>query len=423
MEPLKANKIVLVEGIEDDPRVAARARRLVQAIECDQVVTVDDAGLNEIAGEIMAMPRPRHGMSGEIEPIVILNLARLTETEEARERRKQHYPDLYKLGGGFPISGKSGFWWRHTGTPEHRAATGWVCQPAWQIHTIWGCHYRCAYCSLGHVINVMMNLEEFVDTLDVEIATHAPDQTLFQYDNGTDVPAFEPEYGGSELLIEFFARRPSQFLELYVGKSANVDYLLDLDHRGHTVCCWSLAGRTQSVHFEQRSAPMHERIEASRRCQQAGYHVRHRFSPFIPVRNWRQECTEMIEALFAAVKPDVITFESIRFLNYQGILRDFDPDLLDPEFVDVMRSVDGVKVQSGEEVPMEFRRKMYRHIIDELERVSPETPYAFCREQLSTWEHFADDFARHGQEPDHYVCNCAAHSAPGNPLLATTATV
>jgi len=168
---------------------------------------------------------------------------------------------------------------------------------------------------------------------------------------------------------------------------------------------------------------MQQRIEASRKCQQAGYHVRHRFSPFIPVRNWREECTEMIEALFAAVRPDVITFETIRYLDYQALIRDFDPDLLDPEFLEVMRATDGIKVQSGEEVPMDYRRTMYRYIIDELERVSPGTPYAFCREQLATWQFFAADFARHGQHPDHYVCNCAAHSAPGNPLLATTSAV
>ena len=421
MEPLKAAKIRIVEGVDDDPRVADRARKLVEAIKCDDVATVDDAGLNELAGEIIASPRPRHGMSGEIEPVVILNLARFGESDEERERRQEQFPDVFKLGGLF--SGKSGFTWRASGTPEHREKTGWVCQPAWQIHSIWGCHYRCSYCSLGHFINLMMNLEEYVGTLDDEIATHAPDQTLFQYDNGTDVPAFEPEYGGSKLMIEYFAGRPDQFLELYVGKSANVDFLLDLEHRGHTVCCWSLAGETQSRYFERVAASMTERIEASRKCQEAGYHVRHRFSPFIPVRNWREECTEMIEALFADVKPDVITFESIRYLDYVGITRDFDPDLLDPEFVAAMEAVAGVNVQSGEEVPMDYRRMMYRYIIDELERVSPETPYAFCREMRSTWDYFADDFARHGQGPDHYVCNCAAYSAPGNPLLATTSPV
>jgi hypothetical protein len=423
MDPLKASKICIVEGVENDPRTADRARRLLGAIETDSVEGVDEPRLAEIAGEIAESPRPRHGMSLKVEPVVILNLARFGDSEEVKQARREQHPDLFKLGGTFPISGYGGFFWRPSGTAEHRQRTGWVCQPAWQLHTAWGCHYRCAYCSLGHFVNLMMNLEEFVATLDAEIEAHAPQQTLFQYDNGTDIVSFEPEYGGSRLLVEYFAGRDGQFLELYVGKSANVDFLLDLDHRGHTVCCWSLSGRTQSTRIERGAASMAERIEAARRCQEAGYHVRHRFSPFVPVKGWREETREMIEALFAQVKPDVITFESIRYLGYEALVRDLGPDLLDAEFLEVMRSVAGVEVQSGEEVPIDYRRKMYRFIIDELERVSPETPYAFCREQRSTWEYFADDFGRHGQGPDGYACNCGPFSAPGNPLLATTSAV
>ena len=423
MEPLKASKICIVEGIEKDPQMSDRARRLLGAIETDSVEGVDEARLDEVARDIAESPRPRHGMSLEIEPVVVFNLARFHDSEEVKEARRDKYPDLFKLGGTFPLSGYGGFYWRDSGSPGYRERTGNVCQPAWQLHSIWGCHYRCSYCNLGHYINLMMNLEEFVATLDEQIATHAPKQTLFQYDNGTDVPAFEPEYGGSRLLIEYFAGRDGQFLELYVGKSANVDFLLDLDHRGHTVCCWSLSGQTQSTKMERRAADMHERIEAGRKCQEAGYHVRYRFSPIVPVLGWREENREMIEGLFAEVKPDVITFESIRFLDYEAMMRDFDPDLLDPEFLEAMKSVAGTEVQQGEQVPLDYRRELYRFIIEELERVSPETPYALCREQRSTWELFGEDFGRHGQGPDGYVCNCGPFSAPGNPLLTTTSPV
>ena len=166
---------------------------------------------------------------------------------------------------------------------------------------------------------------------------------------------------------------------------------------------------------------MRERIEAGRRCQEAGYHVRYRFSPIVPVRNWREEHREMIEELFASVKPDVITFESIRFMDYAAMVADFGEDLLDPVFLEAMKPTAGVKVQSGEEVPIEYRVELYRFIIEELERVGPETPYAFCREQRSTWDLFEAELSRHGQGPDRYVCNCGPDSAPGNPLLATTA--
>jgi len=419
LEPLKASKVCIVEGVEEDSLMAARVRRLLTGIQCDDLEHVSDARLAEIASDFYKGRRGRHERDLAPEPLVILNRVRFHEAPEVRAERQERYPILFEIGGSFPLAGHGAFYWRDSGSAGHRQKTGTVCQPAWQLHSVLGCRYHCTYCGLGHCINFMMNVEEFVDTLDDEIATHAPAQTLFQYDNGTDVVCFEPEYGGSRLLIEHFAGREGQFLELYVGKSANVQFLLDLEHRGRTVCCWSLSGRTQSTEIECGSAPMAARIEASRRCQEAGYHVRHRFSPIVPVRHWREENREMIELLFSQVQPDVITFESIRFMDYQQLVEAFGEDRLDPDFVEVMRGTKGEKTQSGEEVPLDYRREMYRFIIEELERVSPQTPYALCREQRSTWEYFADDFARHGQHPDNYVCNCSAFSAPGHPLLAT----
>ncbi len=421
MEPLQAERILIVDGVMEDPHAAARARRLMAELKPQSVEQVDEARLCEIMDDPQIVGSGRHGMRLEIEPVVVFNREHVGESEEQRERRVAQHPCLRR--GTYPLGGYNGFYWRDAGSQSYRERTGNVCTPAWQLHSAWGCHYRCAYCSLGHYVNLMMNLEEFVESLPALIERHAPNQGLFQYDNGTDIVAFEPEYGGSELMVNFFAQRPSQFLELYVGKSANVDFLLDLDHRGHTVCCWSLSGRTQSTEFEWRSAPMEERIEASRRCQEAGYHVRHRFSPIIPVRNWRQEVREMIELLFDSVRPDVITFETLRFLDYDDIARDFDLHLLDPEFLEVMRADNRQDVQHGEELPMQYRWEIYRYVIDELERVSPETPYALCREQRRTWERFAGDFGSHGQHPDYYVCNCGPYSAPDEPLLHTTSRV
>jgi len=116
----------------------------------------------------------------------------------------------------------------------------------------------------------------------------------------------------------------------------------------------------------------------------------------------------------------VITFETLRYMRYGRLEASFDLDLLDPEFVDIMKSDTRESVQSGEEIPPEFRRTIYRHVIDELERVSPQTPYAFCRELRDNWEFFAEDFARHNQHPDCYVCNCGGYSNPGHELLCTT---
>jgi spore photoproduct lyase len=202
-----------------------------------------------------------------------------------------------------------------------------------------------------------------------------------------------------------------------VGKSDNVDFLLELDHRGHTVVCWSVSGQTQSTRIERGTGPMARRIKAARKCQQAGYRVRFRLSPIVPVRNWQAENRELIERLFAATRPDIVTFEPLRFLDYAMVQECLDTSLLDPEFLEVMKDAQGKPHRPGGEIPDDYRKKVSAFIIAELERVSPETPYAFCREARDLWDHFALDFSRHGQSPDNYVCNCGPTSAPGNPLL------
>jgi len=406
MLPIRASKVLMVDGVEADARMAARARRLRRGIRADVVRAVGDAELAAVAaGELAALPR--HGMDGDPRPVVIFNRFRFGEAPGRQRRRLAAYPAL----DAWRLAGYGGFDWRESGSPAWRRRHGLVCQSAWHLHAIVGCHFRCAYCNFGHFLNIMMNVEEFVARLDGWMR-RCPRQTLFQYDNYTDAVCFEPEYGGARLLVEHFARRPGRTLELYVGKSNHVDFLLDYDHRGRTLCCWSLSAETQSRRLEAGSAPMERRIEAMRRCQEAGYPVRVRLSPIIPVRDWRRENRRMIRLLFDRVRPDLVTMEPLRFLDAADLHNLMDRDLLDPAFLRRMDEAQGAPYAQGCEVPEDYRREIYAFFFQELARVSPDTPVAFCREKRAVWSAFADEFARRGQHPDRYVCNCGPTSDP-----------
>ena len=409
MLELPASKILIVDGVQDDPLMRARAERLRTGIPTEDVRGVDDEALCAVFRDELA-DRPHNGMRADFEPIVIFNRYRFDDDEQERRRRTEAYPEL-DWTEKLKVNGYGGFDWRDSGSAAYRKRTGLVCQPAYALHTIIGCHFRCAYCSLSRVISIMMNVEDYVGRLDAWLEK-CPRQTLFQNDNYTDNVCFEPEYGGAKLLIEFFARKPGKALELYVGKSDMVDFMLDYDHRGHTVCCWSLAAQTQSTEFEWRSAPMADRIEAMRKCQEAGYPVRVRFSPILPVRNWRDENREMIERLFDSVTPDVVTMETIRFLDYDRMSACLDLSLLDEEFVEIMKGQTSSPAYQGCELPDDYRREVYEFFFSQIDRVSPATRIAFCREKRDMWGQFADALARRGQDPDHYMCNCGPTSAP-----------
>jgi len=420
MKRLQAARLCIVAGVESDPKTKARADRLIARIDANEIEYVDDARLNEIVPEeVFGKPSPHHGAASPFKPLIFLNRFRFGDTAKTRADREAAFPALFR-NPTFKFQGYGGLEWRESGSPAYRERTGTVCQPAYQLHTIVGCPFRCAYCSLGYFYNLMLNIEDFLAELDRALPK-IKNQTLYQYDNWTDTVCFEPEYGGTQLMIEYFAKQDERYLELYVGKSDNVDFILDLDHKSHTVCCWSVAGKTQTEKIELETASQTERIDAARKCQEAGYPIRYRLSPIIPVKNWREENRELIENIFATTRPDIVTFETLRFMDYDKIVAAFDPDILDAEFLATMKEAKGSPHTQGCEIPDAFRHKIYRFIIDEIERVSPATHYALCRGKRTTWELFADDFARHDQTPDDYVCNCAATSSPNHPRLRCVA--
>ena len=420
MLPLEARGVYIKKEAGEDPRSMARIERMLPFVDYPgDVETIDDQAWHRLVCDAELNRLPRHGMDVDaVEPIVVFNQFLYHHTEEERGRRRERYPELFR---NIHYSGYSGWDWRSSGDAASRQRTGTVCQPAYAIHSFWGCHFRCAYCGLGNVVNIHVNLEDWIEHIREGVANleKAPQQTLFQWDNGTDIVCFEPEYGGTKLLVDLFAEQPDKYLLLYVGKSDHVDYLLDYEHRGHTVCCWSLSTETQCREAEKRTAPMEARLESARKCQEAGYPVRIRFSPMIPIVGWEAETHHMIRRMFEEIEPEVITMEPLRFHTCEQLSQNFSPDLLDPEFMESMQTMpDGVDAWQKAQFPTPMRLRMYRAVLDEVARISPHTPVALCREKRTVWDMLRPDFDRMGQHPDEYVCNCGTTSAGTNPLLA-----
>jgi spore photoproduct lyase len=219
--------------------------------------------------------------------------------------------------------------------------------------------------------------------------------------------------------VELFASQPGKYLELYVGKSSHVDYLTGYDHRGHTTCCWSVSTETQAREVEPRTASMEARLQAARTCQQAGYPVRIRFSPMVPTVGWEQEVRGMVRRMYELIEPEVLTVEPLRFCDYDAIVNLFRPGVLDPEYVESLRTIpDDAEDWQKKQFPDDLRIRLYRVVLEEVAVAGRGTPVALCREKRRVWDALRDDFERMGQDPDHYVCNCGPQSAGANPLLA-----
>lgn len=401
--------IYVTEWAAHDERGAARIARLAAGMGVPNPPVVSAAELAVLAEE--------HGWRDEYavrtggtdrggDPFVILN-AYETDAEALRERLEQ-YPALrYWMLAGHDLSTLRDARW-------HRRNEDGVCQTAIEIHGAYGCVHECQYCHIGSVFNIMTNLEALVEALP-RLWAENPWCRLWKFDNYTDTITLEPEYGASELLVNFFAQQTDNFLLLYT-KSDNVDHLLDFDPRGQTLISWSLAGPRGSRLIEKKTPSMEARIEAMRKCQQAGYRVRARLSPICPLEGWREEATALLEALFAEVKPELITMDVLGWMNARQMDAALDISLFDPKFRQfVENQIETPPAPHHKHFfPHEWRREIMEYYTQEIRRLSPKTPVSICMETVAMWQ---DMGAALGMQAGQYACCCGPDSVPGHQHL------
>ncbi len=289
---------------------------------------------------------------------------------------------------------------------------GGVCQPGPQLNLVDGCVFRCAYCGFGRYIIFNLDVERLVDGLDAFFAQHLAVR-LYKYSNMTDLPAFEPELNAIPPLVERFSRERDRYLMLFT-KSDNVEFLRGLDHRGHTIISWSITCDLASRLVDKRAATMNERIAAMEQMQKAGYPVRARLSPIVPVANWREEYAELFRILLSKVRPDVITLELLGWMGVNDLLAIFDRSFLDAE------AVAGAEKEQAELASVKWgpftqktHEEIYQFCIETVRKLSPGTPVSVCHGTSATWNQLG---SRMQMTPENYLCNCGPYSTPGAPL-------
>ena len=422
---LRPEKVYVTDDVLGDPRAVACVDRLMSSIDGVEAERVSYDELNEIAAErwrgFLGHATRWGTMESPRDPDLVLTMGKFWPEEE-KQAFWARYPNL----GVRDLSGFGTTSWRQDGELDWRQERkGCICHSAWQLHSASGCAFRCDYCWFGGLVRIFVNMEEYVENLD-EICELGPFQRIYKWDNQTDVNCFEPEWGASKLFVDYFADKPDKYLEIYVGKSDNVDYLLPLDHKGKTILQWSLGARTQTTVMEKETAPWDQRIEAARKCQDAGYIVRYRFSPIIPVKNWEQENAELIERIFARTKPDVISLCAFGWMSVDDAKQCIDFSLLDPKYVAAMEAeapfiaARGFTSGGGRPIPHDARAYLFKVLIDEIRKHDRTIPISLCLDTVEMWALFERELGM-PMSPDRkstYYCNCGPLCTPENAYRA-----
>ena len=409
MYPLSPQTVFVFERALEDERSAARVMTMLGALgrKLPSVERVADGDIPEmIAARGWQDARLRQGRHAEhTEPALVFGTLRLdgeVDTASVLELCPPGSPAplvQQLLGGG------------GANVHHERRDPNRVCRSRVQFDTIYGCPHGCAYCSGGKVAVINTNIEEFVERQVMPLSAANPWQKVFMFNSSlSDTLCFEPEYGMSAILAEYYASTPDQHYLIH-SKSANVDWLLDLDHRGRTILLWSVSSATASRRVEPGSATMEERIAAARRCQEAGYPVRFKLKPIVPLANWREECEALVARLFAEITPENIGLCMVAWMPAAELEAIIDPACLDQRFLAAMR--DAVEEMAGVlpgPFPHEVRAAIYGFYLEQIRRHDPDVPVFLCTESLAMWREFED---RLGVDAGHYACACGPQSSPG----------
>lgn len=250
------------------------------------------------------------------------------------------------------------------------------------------CHLECTYCILqdylknNPIITVYTNIDDIFNEIKVKLSKQ-PDK-FFRVGTGelSDSLALDPITDFSKDLIRFAANQSNMILELKT-KTNNIENLIGIDHRGHTIISWSLNPQKYINTEEYKCSSLEERLTAAKQCSQAGYPIAFHFDPLLYLDDWKKEYISVIDRLADEFFPSNIAWISL------GTLR-FTPNLKKI----VKERFPKSKIMSAELYPGQdgkvryfkpIREEMYQALSQVIISRFKQVPLYLCMETKSVW--------------------------------------
>ncbi|MBI4334969.1 MAG: hypothetical protein HY673_27265 [Chloroflexi bacterium] len=244
-------------------------------------------------------------------------------------------------------------------------------------------------------VKIYVNLPEMLAEID-RIARRLGKPTAFYIGKLQDALALDPLTAYSTVMVPFFAEHSYARLTL-LTKSINIDWLIKLAHKGHSILSWSVNPPQLCRIFEENVPGIEDRLESMRRVALAGYPVRAVMMPIIPVENWRDAYAGFIRHLIETVPLQRLTIGGICSYKAAQALMERKLGLRNSVSVNIdtkLKSQDGRARYSGS-----LRHEIYSHIIQLARSLRPELEIALCLEEKELWQET-------GVENNLGRCNC-----------------
>lgn len=196
----------------------------------------------------------------------------------------------------------------------------YVCCNLHVVNQTTNCPLDCSYCILQAYLNkpvttVHANIDQMLEQIRTEAATQP--NRLFRVGTGDlgDALALDPLGSATAELVPRFAEISNVLLELKT-KSAEVDQLLTLEHRGRVAIAWSVNSATITDTEEHRCASLNQRLEAAKRVVEAGYLLAFHFDPMVVHDGWEEHYPATMRQIAEAIPLERVAWISMGALRF-----------------------------------------------------------------------------------------------------------
>lgn len=271
-----------------------------------------------------------------------------------------------------------------------------VCPHFLELKWAYGCPFDCAWCYLKGTFRFLptgtkpvvkdydkieSHLRRFLGELAAPEILNAGEIADSLMSEGTSQPF-------SKFVIPVFQTQDRHKV-LLVTKSNNIKHLLDIDPHSQTIISFSLNADEVAKRWEKGAPAVDRRIAAARELTEAGYEVRIRIDPIVPVPDWEKHYTSLIGQIFDSFSPSRITLGSLRGL--QSTVN----GCTDRSWLEYLKETSNW----GKKIDFETRYELYAAITRQLRDSYHYGHVALCKETVAMWARLEMDYRN-------IKCNC-----------------
>jgi len=269
-------------------------------------------------------------------------------------------------------------------TPYPTKETDVICPHFMLLAWANGCMYNCSWCYLkgtfrfygqkpnGRVPIILKDRKRIAKEIVAFLKADLPPE-IINTGELSDSLLDEGSDPFSSWIMQYF--NGTRHKVLFLTKSTNIDNFLKHEWQKNAILSWSINATEVAKRWELYAPTPEQRLEAAKKVADAGYEVRLRIDPMVPILDWQRHYQELVDMVFSKLEPSRVTLGCLRGLISTIV---YAKDKSWTTFL---------KEQSnwGKKPPFEERLAMYTTVIDKLKSYGLKH-YAVCKDTVQIWK-------------------------------------